>query len=411
MFLGHSLRLTAGGGGNVQQPALALSLRSASLDSRLAFSRASGATDIINGQLVLFGADAPRISTANGLLMEDSRTNLAFGSSFAAVTGITVTSGQSDPLGGSNAFLCVEDASTAQHCVQTNVVAYTIAAHTVSVFVKPGTCNRVQMRVTSNVVVNGHANFHLSGAGAVTLTGGGIAATAIQALANGWYRIAMTFTAAAVQGSDIRLFSLVSGSEGAAPSVAGSNRSFYAYGCQSEAGSVPTSYIPTTTLAATRALENCTLALGGWFNEAEGTLAAEGVTGAAVDAAATNARLLRLDNGGSSMVHELRRNNPDGTGRAGTTTSNVVQSNLMFAAWPLAGSLRMAYAYRANDMAGCQNAGAVQTDSAAPDGMPAGLTTLRIGSAYNTGALGGYVHQVRYWRTRLGNDQLGALTS
>ena len=410
MFIGHSTRITAGSGAALG-PALVLNLRSASLDSRLGFSRASAATDIINGQLTLFANDTPRISAANGLLMEDSRTNLAFGSSFAAASALTLASGQADPLGGTSACLCTEDATTAQHSMQTNIITFTLAAYTISLFVKPVTCNRVQMRITSNVISNGYANFHLSGAGAVSANGNGFTNLMVQALANGWYRIAATFTPSAAQASDIRLFTLMTGSEGAAPSVAGSNRSFYVYGCQAELGSVLSSYIPTTTVAATRALENCTMALGSWFNEAEGTLAADALTGTGVDASATNSRLVRVDNGASTMVHELRRNNPDGTGRAGTTTSNTAQSNLMFGAWPAAGTLRMAYAYKANDMAGCQNNGTVQTDTTAPDGMPTGLTTLRVGSAYNTGALGGYVQLVRYWRTRLNNDQLGVITS
>lgn len=410
MFIGSATRLTACSGG--QSPALSLELRSATLDNRLTFSRASGATDIVNGTLTSYTSDVPRISVANGLLMEEARTNLAFGNTLTNGGDMTIASGQADPLGGTSAYLCTEGTSSATHVVLCNTMSFTAASYTISAFVKAGTCDRIQLRIASTVAANGYANFYLSGSGSVSATGAGVTAAMIQGLNGGWYRIAITFVATGSTSSENKLYALVTGSEGGNPTTTGSSRTFYAYGLQCEQSAFLTSYIPTTTTSATRAVENCTASLGSWFNATEGAMYVEATTGSGYDSgASTQPRLLRIDNGASSMVHEIKRNNSDNTSRLGTTTGSVTESSLVAGSWGSLALLRAAYAYRNNDMAGCLNGGTVLTDTTSPDGMPTGLTTLRVGSASSSGAFGGYVRLVRYWRARISNEQMKAMTT
>jgi hypothetical protein len=88
MFLGLASRITRLAG---DSPSLALDLARSSLDGRLSFSRASGATDVIDGVLTTYATDAPRCSASNGLLIEEARTNslrnAAGGGSTAGVVG------------------------------------------------------------------------------------------------------------------------------------------------------------------------------------------------------------------------------------------------------------------------------------------------------------------------------------
>ncbi len=55
--------------------ALSMNFLTGALDSHITYARASAATDIINGVLTDFAAGNPRISTQNGLLIEQASTN------------------------------------------------------------------------------------------------------------------------------------------------------------------------------------------------------------------------------------------------------------------------------------------------------------------------------------------------
>lgn len=412
MFIGSAMKVTGSGSG--LSPALSLELRSAALDSRLTFSRASAATDIINGALVVFGNDAARISTANGLLMEESRTNMVQNGSGWAFQNCTGTAGATDIAGGTTAYSVTAAAGTFKVTDEPSVTGSITSGQTITTsrFIKPGTATRFQL-LTGAGKSGAYANFLLTGNGSVSASGGSALNPAVIYCGNGWYRVCMTYVATSTSSANgCSVYPIATGSEGRAQVVtyAGTETYISCFG-QEEVGAFVTSYIPTTTSAATRATENCTMATTNWLNEAEGTFYVEGKTGIGLDAAAsTNPRLLRIDNGGSTMAHEIRRNNADNTSRLGTTTSGTTELNLNTGAWGDLALIRTAYAYKNNDMAGSLNGSTVQTDTASPEGMPTGLSVLRLGSTASAGAFGGYVRSVRYWRMRLSNNQLQGIT-
>ncbi len=416
MFIGSANRLTRTENMSL---ALALELRAATLDSRLTFSRASAATDLIDGLVVGFANDIPRISLSNGLLMEESRTNIARYSETLDNSPWTFNftrAGRSSITGlnprGISATLpvLVEDTQTGSHEWRPPFSVSASTSYTGSCFVKPAGRSFISLtfQAAGTPTLSSTAVFDIQNG---TIVSAGTLQPTLTPCANGWYRLSITGTTGAGASTlelKIGLYSTSTTSSYTGDGVSG----VMVWGTQLEAGAFASSYIPTTTASVTRALEACSMAIGNWYNEAEGTLLAEALCGSGYDSAASiNNRLLRLDNNSNTAVHEMRRNNADNTSRLSTVASNVAQSSLATGTWGNTAIIRMAYAYKASDMAGCLNGGTVQTDITSPEGMPTGLTHLRIGSAISSGAFGGYVRNIKYWRTRLANDQLEAMTS
>ncbi len=408
MALANALTRSPGEG-----PSFSLDLLRDTLDSRLSFSRASGATDMVGGTLISYPTDIPRISAASGLLIEEPRTNLAFGNSFAANTGMSGTGSQSDPLGGNAALLLTEDTASSAHNAATNSMALTAGQlYSISLFVKAGSCNRVQLLAQSNIsAATVYANYFLSGAGSVSASGAGASNSFITALEGGWYRIGLTFTASASASGQFYVATLVTGSETRAPTFTGTSRTVTAWGPQLEQGAFTSSYISTTTVAATRAADLCSITPGSWLNLNEGTLWMEATSGG-IDTGAVNApRLWRLRDTNADNYHEVRRHPADRTLRGGTNTATVSQSNLTAEMWSDATTAHSAYAWRHNDMALCFAGNTAQADTSSPGGMASGLNLLRLGaSANNAGFWNGYLRRLRCWTRRLNNDQLKAIT-
>lgn len=386
-----------------------------SLPSAFTFTRASAATDIINGVLTSFATDTPRISAYNGLLLEESRTNLATNSNMAATNGGSLTAGQSDPAGGTGAGLFTENTATTGHQAGFgSTIGYVSGTtYVASMFLKKGTCDKVQIFLSASVVTtaDAYANFDLTN-GIVTATGAGANSAAVQPLANGWYRCSLRFTANATATNAVLACTLSTGLEGRAPSsITGTSRTYYLYGAQVEAGQFLTSFIPTTTAAATRAADVCTAAVGSWYNASEGTLFVDVLSGPGTNpSAGTSPRLIRLDDGTAANVHEIRRNSADSVLRGVTTTASVDQSIITGAALGNNTQVRAAYAYKNNDMAFCQAGGSVGTDLTGT--MPTGLTNLRIGATSTpSGFFNGYIREVAFYNVRKSNADLQALTA
>ena len=410
MQLGLANSLVRPGGDG---PSLALDFLASALDSRLTFSRASAATDIIGGTLVSFATDAPRISAVNGLLIEGSRTNQATNSNLAATAGGTHTGGQSDPAGGTGAILFTEDTGSTGHQMSTgsNIAYVSGTTYVASAFFKKGTCDKVQMFLSASIVATGdcYANFDLTN-GAVTASGASVSNAAVQALAGGWYRCSLRFTASASGTNTLAFCTLATGSETRAPAFAGTSRTYTVYGAQVEAGAFLSSFIPTTTAAATRAADLCTMATGSWFNTNEGTAWVEARPDGIDTAAATSPRLFILTDGSLSL-HEVRRNAADSTVRAETKVSCTSQSTLVGAVWGQNVVGRAAYAWKNNDMGFCFAGGTVQTDPTSPNGMPTGITVLRLGAnAATSGFFFGWLRRFKAWTRRIGDNQLGGMT-
>ncbi len=408
MYLGLATRLTRSGG---DTPSLMINLLQNTLDSRLTFSRASVATEVVNGVVTSFGVDVSRVTSAKGLRIEGSRTNTLPNTGTWSAFNCVYTTGRPDPAGGTEARLVTLSAGSVSSYEYLEAVTTTTASstYTVSRFVKAGSVAFVQLFVHS-ACSTGYANFGLSGNGTVAASSG-VLSPQIQLIGNGWFRVSFSYVSVGTASVRSGLAPLQTGAETRLPTLTWAGTETYetCY-AQHESGYGVTSYIPTTRAAATRAADLCTLATGTWLNETEGTVWIEATPADSDPAAATSPRVLNLS--GGTSYHEIRRNAADTVAQAGTTTSGTAQSGLAGSAWASGTTARAAYAWKNNDMAFCFAGGTVATDTASPDGRPAGLSTVRLGAnSATTGFLFGWVRGVRFWTRRQGNEQLKGMTS
>jgi hypothetical protein len=174
-----------------------------------------------DGQLAFTrtGDTATRVNSAG--LIEKVRTNLflqseAFNVTWSKSAGITLTSGQTDPFGGTDAFL-VSFGTTLGNSISQSLSVVSGVKYTMSAYIKGVDLTGLRMIVAGNS-----------------------SASVMSQVVNGtWVRVVITGTAATT-GS---LTNQIARSDNTL------DQSFYIYGAQIETGEIATAYIPTTTAA------------------------------------------------------------------------------------------------------------------------------------------------------------------
>lgn len=227
----------------------------------------------------------PVTGAPRGVLIEEARTNYMLrsgdpGGVGYTVTGMTVTLNAGVAPNGENvATLLVEDTSTGQH--RTSQTPSDVpAAGTVfwnGVFVKklPGSPRSLVM--VENLRYGDHtkrttAYFDLNTGQFVSVVGT-LPEARVEALRDGWFRLYNFGEAAGtgVVGLNVGLALNPTTASYEGDGVSG----LYVWGFSRENGAFPTSYIPTTTAAATRAAERLFTSTGSWYDPNKGTLLVE----------------------------------------------------------------------------------------------------------------------------------------
>jgi hypothetical protein len=180
---------------------------------------------------------------------------------------------------------------------------------------------------------------------------------------------------------------------------------------QLEQGAFPTSYIPTTTAAATRAADSALVTpISSFYNQAEGTLFAEAMRTNAVDSGVFPT-MLRFQADDPTVRMSLLATN----GRAYFSAVNVsttewdIDSSLARYGITLGTAFKIAGGYAADNVAASMNGQSVDTDTSAQ--VLSGLTNLRIGQASSSGFFNGHLRKIAYWPKRLSNTLLQQLTT
>jgi hypothetical protein len=193
------------------------------------------------------------------LLLEPSRTNSLpesenFSTNWIAI-GSTVSGGVSSPDGGTNAYSLIEGTASGGKIIY-DTISVSAGSVTYSLFMKKGD-KRYTALLLSGVVTTSMFNVDLENGTGTTATGS-FDSTNIEQYPNGWYRISVTATATA--GNLNCNVYLMNGSTYNDRNYTGNGTDkTYIFGAQLEAGSYPTSYIPTSGSAVTRTQDDCIL--------------------------------------------------------------------------------------------------------------------------------------------------------
>ena len=223
------------------------------------------------------------------------------------------------------------------------------------------------------------------GTGTVTLSG---TSTAGPAVGSGAFPTRTTLTFTPTAGS---LTLTVSGSVTSA---------------QLEAGSFVTSYIPTTSAAATRAADVASItgtAFSSWYRQDEGTVFAKVVP----NGIASQNYLMALPSGNSySNSHLLYA--VSGALRGETFVGSTQQSNVGTGSIAVGQKQSAVYGYKINDFAAARNGALGTPDTSGSLPSP---DRLMIGCDFaSVQQLSGTIERLTFWPTRLPNTTLQRLT-
>jgi hypothetical protein len=393
--------------------------------------RASTATFIGSNGLIQTAASGvarysynpANLSVAPALLLETAATNLltyseqfdnaAWVKNNSSISSNTVTA----PDGTLTADRLAENTSNTTHSLYQVSAVVSGTTYTQSAFFKAGERTKCALSFNSNdsAFVDAQSVFDLS---LGTVVSSNAENAGIIPLGNGWYRCWSVKTATATANSIREIRAYAASEVYTGDGTSGLN----IWGAQLEAGTFPSSYIPTTTAQVTRAADTSTSAAttraGGvatmtganfasWYRQDEGTF----VAFARRDALSPG-RLITLSDGTSgnqiciTLIVSSTSLRADlevtvgGVLQVATTTTPVFAVGSMFA---------IAFVYKANDFAISVNGTTVVTDTsgAVPIVDRVHIGTDRTGANSHNGT----VARIAYYPVKLSPSQLQALTS
>ena len=229
--------------------------------------RASSATMVnSSGTIVTVGVGVPRTGhhvyngsawVNEGLLHEsEARTNLLpISNNFSSWNHInasrTASTTEISPSGSVDAFIIKPTVSTGTTWVYYGSVINTGVVTTISTFAKAS--GKSFLTMSNSNGTSSYASFNLT-TGAVGTVVSGYTAN-MEDFSNGWYRCSVTTPT----GFNERAVFAVSDTDGGISSAVNGDDGILLYGAQLEAGSTPSSYIPTSGSTVTRAAEILTV--------------------------------------------------------------------------------------------------------------------------------------------------------
>lgn len=229
------------------------------------FSRASSATYLQGGVVKSALSGAVRFpsdinSAPTGVRLTGAGTNVhlqsqQFGAAWTALAATLTAAAATAPDGTSTAATFVPTATTGSHAtfLSAGVTRSASGTDVFSLFVKAAGYNFIFVDPENNGT--NFSYFGITGSGSV-VSNSGTGVGSITALANGWYRVSVAYTATGAANIDPIFYASINGTTHASITTDGTS-GYQIWGFQYEKGvSFATDYIPTTTGTVAQAADS-----------------------------------------------------------------------------------------------------------------------------------------------------------
>ena len=358
----------------------------------------------------------PRIDYTNGscpsLLVEGQRTNVATYSeqfdnaAWTKQASIITANSINSPAGSLNADTINEGTTNSVHRIISSGAATSNGTYTASVFIKKGTRRYAILGVVQALneifVVVDTDNFTITQTGANgTYT---YVSNSIVQYSDGWFKLSLTGNILIGSVTTLAL-SDVGNPSSSVKTYTGNSSYIYAWGAQLEAGSYPTSYIPTVASSVTRNADVISkTGIADLIGQTEGVLFID----FEIQTSGQDMVVMNIYNGttpANSMYFYLNSSNVlvayvDNSGTQATISTGVLAQ----------GKYKAALAYKANDCAFYLNGSLVGVDVS--NTIPT-CNALRLENYAGTPIYQEKtaIHQALLFKTRLSNVELASLTT
>jgi hypothetical protein len=364
----------------------------------------------------------PVTLACRGLLIEESRTNLITQSGNASLwpnSNGTVTNNGSTtaPDGSSNGFL----GGIGTASLITPATSSVTGLHTASVFLKRNNTDWARVQVAQGSfahAVNFWVNLATGAAGTLAVAVGTPTSLSAQVtpFGNSWYRVSITASYPVTASLTLTVISATA--DNIQTRVSGSV--YEVWGGQLEAGSFATSYIPTTTGTLARSADVCNITganFTSFYNQSEGTLYADydrstnqgfgikfnWMVAAIYQPGAANSHIVLM----STHVSDARMTYRNLGTDVYTINPSLLASNAI---------IKASFGYKSGDFAGARNGSIISTGTGVIptvstfDRIEFGFSNNGIYGATSGQYLNGHIAAIRYYKKRLPDAKLQALT-
>ena len=358
-----------------------------------------------------------------GLLIEESRTNLLLRSETFQTTWTASqlnTTGTpaylnvaTAPDGTTTADKIIATAVAATHQFRQSLTLVSGTTYSLTCYFKAAEQQLASFQVFG--VANGNADWvSLFNVSSTPSTGYsvGFTSTSVTNAGNGWIRCTAIFTATASGSLEFRIGGAGNLLVGGHVYLGNGTSGILVWGAQVEAGSFPTSYIPTTTASVVRSADLCSISgsnFTGFWNQSAGTLVET------FEASPNTNTTYASASNGDIVQNSLHLDNDTGLMRAVYYSGSANVATLDLGAVGTVGTVNtIATAYSVNDFAASRNGGTVVTDTSGA--VPASLSQINIGTDERSQTPTSFysnrcIKSLRYYKKRLANAKLQTLST
>ena len=357
--------------------------------------------------------DYPPLGGCPSILVEPARTNLAlyseeFDNAAWTKVGSTISANSTTaPNGTTTADKLIEGTLLGDHYINRNITNSN-SLFSFSVFAKKSERNFLYLNafatVPNNFTYVPSAYFNLDNGTVGTVSS---ATATIQDYGNGWYRCTLNCTSIFSQlSASVGMYIMTATANGVSTYLGNGTSGIFIWGAQAEAGSSPTSYIPTVASSVTRNADVISnTGISSLINSEEGVLYAE----ISALSNASGSKMISLSDGTTNNNAYIYYNG--NTIYADFNSSGVASANMSFVPTSVLNFNKIALKYKLNDFALWVNGVKVAFDTSGSVPSSGVFNQLKLSRNSNLDPFIGNVKSVLVFPTALTDTQLATLTT